>query len=137
MVKGAGVDCATFILLVLKSAGVIPPDEETHAYSHDWWCHTTDERYKLRTLRYAVKTLEAVTHRTLAAQPGDILLLKTAGARVHNHGAICVHWPHVIHAIAPRVQMVDATRNYMWQHQLIEVFSPWEHYVRQSQQQSD
>lgn len=133
-VKGAGTDCACLILGVLQNAGVIPPDEEAHRFSQDWWQHTTEERYKLRALRYAVKTLEAVTYRSLNAQPGDILLLKAAGAKLHNHGAIVIAWPWIVHAIAPAVQRVDATRHAMWQLQTVEVLSPWERTARDAQE---
>jgi cell wall-associated NlpC family hydrolase len=43
MVKGAGVDCATLLLLIYRSCALIPPEEETHRLSQDWWQHTSVE----------------------------------------------------------------------------------------------
>ena len=127
-VKGAGTDCACFILAVMQRCGLIPPDEEAHRFSQDWWNHTGEERYKLRVVRHAVKTVEAVTYRTLAAKPGDILIAKAAGARVHNHGGIVLAWPRLIHSVRPAVEIVDGTQDSMWAFQPVEVYSMWLRY---------
>jgi cell wall-associated NlpC family hydrolase len=128
-VKGAGVDCATLLLATYQAVGLVPPDEQAHLLSHDWWSHTTEERYKLRVVRHATKTVEAVTYRTLDAKPGDILLVKAANARLHNHGGIVIEWPRLIHAIHPAVEVIDGTSHCMWQYQTVEVYSPWERWL--------
>src|SRR5947209_7911280 len=109
--KGAGADCATLILATYQAVGIVPPDQDAHRMSHDWWSHTTEERYKIGVLRHATKTVEAVTYRTLETKPGDILLLKAANSKLHNHGAIVISWPRIIHAIHPEVQVVDGVKH--------------------------
>lgn len=130
-VKGAGVDCALLILRAYQHCGIVPPDEEAHRLSQDWWNHTTEEHYKLRVVRHCVKTVEAVTYKTMSgARPGDIVLLKTTGSKLANHGGIVLEkWPLIVHAIAPRVCVTDASKDFLWQFRTVEVYSPWEKYL--------
>lgn len=129
-VKGVGVDCALLILRTFQQISIVPPDEEAHRLSHDWWAHTTEERYKLRVVRHCIKTVEAVTYRTLDAKPGDIVLLRTAGSKLHNHGGIVLErWPTIIHAVYPAARVVDASRDPLWQFKTVEVYSAWEKYA--------
>ncbi len=128
-VKGVGCDCATLILAVYQAVGIVPPDEGAHLLSQDWWHHTTEERYKLRVVRHSTKTVEAVTYRTLDAKAGDIVMLRTPGSKLHNHGGIVLErWPWLIHAIAPKAAVVDASRDPLWAFQMVEVYSAWEKY---------
>ena len=128
-VKGAGADCATLIMGIFQAVGIIPPDEQAHLLSADWWQHTTEERYRIRVVRHSTKTVEAFTYPTLEAKPGDILLVRAAGAKVHNHGGIVLEkWPWIIHAIAPVACVANASQHRMWEFQKVEVFSPWEKY---------
>lgn len=122
-VKGAGADCATLIYCVYRSCGLVP-EEEIGIFAGDWWLHTKDEKYMLRIVRHAYKVVEANCYRSTKAEPGNIVMLK-AGSRIFNHGAVVTAWPHVVHAIHPHVEEIDASRNPMWANQQIAVFDPW------------
>lgn len=121
--KGVGVDCATFLAEILIACG-LSPREELGVYSHDWFAHTDADRYMLRLLRHADRTLETVAYRSIDARPGDIVLTKTAKSRVYNHGGVVVAWPTIIHAMAPAVSKVDASTHPLWSYQRISVFTP-------------
>ena len=129
-VKGAGVDCATFLFAVYKECGLVPAEEEgvfTSDVQHpDWWAHTSEEKYMFRIIRHAHKVVEAISYATLDAKPGNIVLSRAAGSRVYNHGAVVVRWPMVIHAVDPVVEVVDASTNWMWSFQTVAVFDPFE-----------
>lgn len=123
-VKGAGVDCASLIAEVLIAAN-LAEREELGVYSHDWFHHSENERYMLRLLRHAAKTMEAVAYRSTRILPGNIVLTRAARSKVFNHGGIVTAWPHIVHAIAPAVEEIDATRHEMWTYQTIAVFDPF------------
>jgi NlpC/P60 family putative phage cell wall peptidase len=124
-VKGAGCDCATLLLCVWRTCGIIH-DEELGVYAGDWYCNTTEEKYMRRVLRHAHKVAEAVSYTTLEAKPGNIVLTRAAGSRVFNHGGIVVNWPRVIHAIDPSVEECDASTHRLWAYKTVAVFDPWE-----------
>lgn len=86
-VKGAGVDCAQFLIAVYSAVGLVEPFE-THQYSPDWHLHR-DEPLFLQYLRqYAVEVQEPL--------PGDIVMWNFG--RHEAHGSIVVEWPLIIHA---------------------------------------
>ena len=122
-VKGAGCDCATFIAEVLIACN-LAEREGLGIYSHDWFAHTSNERYLMGLLRHTTKTVEAVAHRSAAAAPGDIILTRLARSKVYNHGGIVTAWPKVIHAIAPQVEEIDASTHPLWNYRAIAVFRP-------------
>jgi cell wall-associated NlpC family hydrolase len=117
LVKGVngGVDCGSFVYLVLKNCGLLS-EEFIAAYPSDWWMHTSEERYLLRMLRYGQKMLETVGYPTFHAQPGDVVIARAAGSRVYNHGGIVTDWPHAIHAKVPMVCETTITRDCIWSH---------------------
>lgn len=126
MVKGVGVDCATFIYLVCLNCGLCP-EESIGVFAGDWWCHVTTEVYMLRIARWAKRVGEAVAYRKVdESRPGDIVLMRAASSKVYNHGCIVTKWPLIVHAIVPRVAEVDASRDPMWSYQQIAIFDPWE-----------
>lgn len=123
MVKGAGCDCATFLLAVLQSCG-FAQDEHCEHHAQDWFCHTTQEGYALRLLKHATRIAEAVSYPTLKTQPGDLVLTRhDVSSRVYNHGGIVVQWPRIIHAVHPAVRATDATSDPMWCFREVAVFS--------------
>jgi cell wall-associated NlpC family hydrolase len=95
--KGLGCDCATFILCVYRDLGMVE-DVDPGCYSIQAHLHKplTPAHEQLLTqyvdtiLRYADEIPEA------EAQPGDMVLFKTA--RAFAHGAIVIDWPTVAHA---------------------------------------
>lgn len=95
--KGLGCDCATFILCVYRDLGMVE-DVDAGCYSIQAHLHKplTPAHEQLLTqyvdtiLRFADEIPEA------EAQPGDMVLFKTA--RAFAHGAIVINWPTVAHA---------------------------------------
>jgi cell wall-associated NlpC family hydrolase len=95
--KGIGCDCATFILCVYRDLGLVE-DVDHGAYSIQAHLHKplNEAHERLLTqyvdtiLRYADEIPEA------EAQPGDMVLFKTAHA--FAHGAIVINWPNVVHS---------------------------------------
>jgi cell wall-associated NlpC family hydrolase len=124
-VKGAGVDCFTLISEVLIRTGNAQP-EDVLVYSQDWFMHAQREEYMLRLMRNTVLLAEAVAHRRLdAAQPGDIVLVRTVKSRVFSHGGIVTEWPRVIHAISPVVEEINAATHPLWSAQRVRLYHPW------------
>lgn len=95
-VKGAGVDCAQFVIKCYAGAGVIA-DFDTGEYPRDWHIHKDQERFLTFVPSFAVEIAEA------DIGPGDLVLCKIG--RVFSHGVIVVAWPQGIHA-AIQAQMV-------------------------------
>ena len=58
-VRGAGCDCATLLAEYLIGIGAAER-EELGVYSHDWFCHATEERYMFALMKHAARTLEMV-----------------------------------------------------------------------------
>ena len=122
-VKGAGVDCARLPLGVFRELGLL--DEKIEVFSQDWFCHASEDSYKLRVLRHARQVAEAIAYPTLDAKAGCVLLLKAPNGRVHYHGGIVTKWPLVVHAMYPAVEEIDASRHPMWMHKQVSIFDPW------------
>lgn len=122
-VKGAGVDCATLIAECLIEAG-FATREDLGVYAADWFQHAADERYMLRLLRHARRTLDTVAYRSTVAQPGDVVLTKAAKSQFFNHGGVVTAWPRIVHAIDPAAAEIDASRHPMWAFQQIAIFRP-------------
>ena len=87
-IKGAGVDCLTFLAEVYAAAGVIEPVKEIPFYRLDFMRHQSDESY--------LDALLARGHEVEAPLPADVVLYKWG--RVFSHGGIVVEWPRIIHA---------------------------------------
>lgn len=132
-VKGAGVDCATILFCVWRDCGIIPPGEEgifsdpsIVPTGQDWFCHANEEKYMLRILRHADKVLQGISYPNMQAKPGNIALTKAVGSRRWNHGGIVTCWPMVIHAVDPVVEEANASTHWLWDHQEVCIFDPWE-----------
>ena len=125
MVKGAGCDCGTFMLGVLRYCG-LALSVEIDRYVHDWFCHTKDQRYLRDMMRNAKKVAEAISYETLMARPGDLVLTRSVNSPVYNHGGIVVAWPKIVHAIHPVVELCDATAHELWCYRTVVVFDPFE-----------
>lgn len=113
-IKGAGVDCLTFLAEVYEAAGFIP-HVDVGFYPPDWHMHRSTERYLMGVLTYA-KEIEA------PPQIGDVALFKFG--RCYSHGSIVVAWPHrIIHSWARvGVTLGDATSGQL-AHRPVRFFS--------------
>ena len=101
MVKGAGVDCAHFLIGVFSNAKMAPV-VQTEDYPPDWHFHRDEERLLGYVKRYADQVEES--------RPGDIALFKFG--RCVSHAAIVLGWPVVIHSYYGQgVVITDATGN--------------------------
>ena len=102
-IKGAGVDCAQFLVDVYFQCGLIP-DLHITDYPHDWHLHRDEEKYLSWVEKYAHEIDLPIV------QPGDICLYQFG--RVISHGVIVVKWPIVIHSyINVGVETTDATKH--------------------------
>jgi cell wall-associated NlpC family hydrolase len=127
-IKGAGVDCGTFLGEVLIEAGLATCEAVyggLGVYQQDWWQHASEEMYMLRVLRHAQKAMEGVAYRTTKIEPGNLILARVVGSRKYNHGAIVLDWPLIAHAMPPCVSTADATRHPGLAHHEIAVFDPF------------
>jgi len=127
-VKGAGIDCASFLGQCLIESGLATAESVyggLEVYHQDWHLHAPDERYMLRLLRHAQKAMEGVASKSSRIEPGNLLLCRAFGTRKYSHGGIVIKWPMILHAIAPCVRWADATRDPMWAHREIAVFDPF------------
>jgi len=124
MVKGAGCCCGSLILAVLQARG-LAPDERFGVYSSDSWAHWREDHYRMRLFRHARKLAEGIAARCMRALPGCIALARAMDSKVFNHAGIVTEWPRIVHAIAPAVIEVDATRDPLWIHREIEIFDPF------------
>jgi cell wall-associated NlpC family hydrolase len=86
-IKGAGVDCAQFLIGAYAGAGVIEAFD-TGDYPPDWMMHREEERFLAWIDRYMIPTP--------AALPGDVAIWKFG--RCFSHAAIVIEWPVVIHS---------------------------------------
>ena len=96
-VKGAGVDCAQFVIKAYAGAGVIE-DFDTGEYPRDWHIHRDEERFLTFVPAFAREVTEA------DVKSGDLVLFRIG--RVFSHGAIVVAWPQGIHAAIQAGQVV-------------------------------
>ncbi len=86
-VKGAGVDCAFFLIEVYAAVGMIERFDPGY-YPMDFMRHRDDERY----LGWVDKFGHVVTD----PLPGDVAVYKFG--RSFSHGAIVLDWPNIIHS---------------------------------------
>lgn len=86
-IKGAGVDCAFFLIRVFHAVGLIP-DIDPRPYPPDWHLHRDAERYLEWVKQYGRAVMDP--------HPGDIALYQFG--RCISHGAIVLDWPTVIHS---------------------------------------
>jgi NlpC/P60 family putative phage cell wall peptidase len=99
-VKGAGVDCAQFLIGVYANCGLIE-DFTPESYSPDWMLHQSGEKFIEYLLKYTTPTDDPL--------PGDIAMFQFG--RTVSHGSIVIRWPNIIHAYRPErcVVLSDVT----------------------------
>ena len=114
-VKGAGVDCAMFLVRVFVDSGLVPPFDP-RPYPTDWHLHRGEERYLGAVLDRA--------HEVDRPGSGDIALYRFG--RTLSHSALVIAWPRVIHAQA-RVGCIlaDAGRDEPLASRAPRFFSLW------------
>lgn len=122
-VKGAGADCSTLLLEVYRACGFIL-DDDGFAFGQDWFLHTSEPEYLKRALKLARQVSEGICYRSTVAEPGNLVLSKAVGSRLHNHGGIVTAWPRLIHAVQPIVEETDI-RHALWQNREIVILDPW------------
>ena len=110
-VKGAGADCATFLVCVYENAG-LTEKIELDFYPNDWHMHQTEEKYLKKILDF--------THRVKDPKPGDIVLFRYGLTAAH--GGIIYDWPTIIHAAIHLG--VCATNAQSMMNRLVGFFSP-------------
>lgn len=99
-VKGAGVDCAQFLIACYVGLGIVAPFDPGF-YGADWFLHQDGERFRGWVERSCVAVDEP--------RPGDLLLFRFG--RAESHGAIYLGDEQVIHAfrgITAHGVMIDA-----------------------------
>ena len=89
-VKGAGVDCGQYPIMVYSSLGLME-DPKPATYPRDFHLHRGEEFY----LEYARAAAHELPEGSIP-QKGDFALFKIG--RVFSHGAIVIAWPKIIHA---------------------------------------
>lgn len=97
-VKGAGVDCAQFLIGVYSAVGIVESFDTGH-YPHDWMLHKEEERF--------LSFLQQYGREVAAPQPGDAVVYKIG--HCFSHGGIVVDWPgEIIHAWFPERMVVQS-----------------------------
>lgn len=126
-VRGAGCDCATLLAEYLIEIGASSREqlEDLGFYSHDWFCHTSSERYLRGLMRFGRLAAETICRGGVKARSGDIVLFKVVGSRVYNHGAIVTSWPRGIHAQSDGVREVDLVSHPLTSFREMDVFDPF------------
>lgn len=92
-VRGAGCDCATFLLETFEEAGLIAHVDVGH-YSPQFFMHSAEERY----LGWVKKFGREIAREK--ARPGDIVLYKIGLCFAHGALIVAPGWPAIIHAHA-------------------------------------
>lgn len=85
--KGAGVDCAQFLIAVFSAAGIVEAFD-TEYYPIDWHLHRDEPRFLKYLLSHAVKVSDPL--------PGDVVMFRYG--RQAAHGGIVIEWPLIVHA---------------------------------------
>jgi cell wall-associated NlpC family hydrolase len=95
--KGAGVDCANFLIAVYSAAGLVPA-LKLEFYPHDWMLHQDEPKF--------LKVLAGHARGVPEARVGDVAMFKWG--RHAAHGAIVLAWPTVIHAYLKDGMVVES-----------------------------
>lgn len=126
--KGAGCDCATLLGMYLVEIGAVDEAElwaSVGLYSHDWFLHTSRERYLRQLTRLASLTAEFVCRVDAPAKSGDLVIFRAVRSKVFNHGAIVTGWPHGVHACPDGVREVNLTAHRLTAFKPMDVFDPF------------
>lgn len=86
-IKGAGVDCATFLCEVYEAVGLIP-HIDPGSYAPDWHLHRSEEKY--------LGWLEKFGKEIDKPNAGDVVVWKIG--RCFSHGAIVIDANTIIHS---------------------------------------
>lgn len=97
-VKGAGVDCANFVMAVYVAVGMAKEGSGSQyaRYPSDWMLHRSEELMLECAATYG--------SRVEAPLPGDVAIWKYG--RCFSHAGIVVDWPVIIHAFRPERAVV-------------------------------
>ena len=126
--KGAGADCATLLGMYLVEIGAVDEAElwaSVGLYSHDWFLHTSRERYLRQLTRLAALTSEFICRVDAKALPGDLVIFRAVNSKVFNHGAIVTSWPHGVHACADGVRESNLATHRLTAFKPMDVFDPF------------
>lgn len=99
-VKGAGIDCAHFLLEVHAECGLIERFTPEY-YPQDFALHSPDERF--------LRVVERFTTPVAVPGPGDVAVWKFG--RCFSHAAIIIEWPRIIHALRGEGVVLDSAEN--------------------------
>ena len=126
-VRGAGVDCATLLLLYLLDIGAVCPEKlgNIGLYRPDWFCNTPGQPYLAAMLRVSRRVAESAAGLVTDATPGNLALFRVANSKVFNHGAIVTRWPLGIHAEQKGVREVDLASHWLTGQRPVDIFDPW------------
>jgi hypothetical protein len=97
--KGAGVDCATLIMLAFTEAGVRPPIDIAH-YSDQWHLHSTDPLYENAIVANGGKEITA-------PKIADIALYFQGKQFAHGAIVTAISPLRLIQAYAPSRRVVE------------------------------
>lgn len=87
--RGVGVDCGTYLVLVYGEAGfAVPKLEDLGLFTRDWHLHTHEQRY--------LNFITPFTRVVEMPEPGDVVLFSVEG--VWAHSAIIIDPPLCIDA---------------------------------------
>lgn len=88
-VKGAGVDCAQFLIAVYAAVGLIP-DIKTDHYPPDWHLNQGEQRFLECLMRYADPVESPL--------PGDVAMFQYGRHAAHGSIVTDTAGPAIIHA---------------------------------------
>ena len=126
-IKGVGVDCAMFPMLVYAACGLIETFDPGD-YPPDWHLHRSDERY-LNAVRARASEIDPTE-----AQRGDFVVFRVG--RCYAHGAIVIKWPRIIHAVVGHAVMLDEATNGKLTGKPVKAFTLWDDNLRRDQVES-
>lgn len=127
-VVGAGVDCATTLLIYLQEIGAIDPATlgSLPPYRHDWFHHTNKNPYLKAMLQCGRLVAESTCRPGIGREPGNLALFMAVNRRNFDHGAIITRWPMGIAALGEGVREVDLQSHRLTAQRPMDVFDPWQ-----------
>jgi cell wall-associated NlpC family hydrolase len=132
MCKGAGIDCALFIMAAFSGAGLEDTFDPGY-YTHDWHMHRSEELYLQEIEKYMgrIDDLAEPMAKRLADDPSFSLrpatVIMNRIGRTYSHGVIVTEWPNIIHSFFPSgiVEEVDI-RGTPLMKDLSKIYSYWD-----------
>jgi cell wall-associated NlpC family hydrolase len=125
--KGGGVDCGQLLAGYLPEIEAVTEAEvkEYGPYGSDWFHHTRDEIYLKELMKFGTLIAETICRGGQKIEPGNLVLFRSVGSRVFNHGAIITAWPFGIHANREGVCETDLIACSLTGHKQMDIFDPW------------